>query len=189
MFDVIRSSRLQSGIRRALAGLIVVTAAGWGVTSFAHGHGGPHAVGHPGMTDMMAGPPEKMARRVDRLLDSVEATEAQRAQIREIVLAAAVDLKAQRDAGRALHEQGLQLFAAPAIDAAAIETMRQQGMAQHDAVTRRITQALIDFTRVLTPEQRHRLAERMKHHGNRMHQGGPRMQPPESWPQKDTAQP
>ena len=116
---------------------------------------------HPGMggPGMFMGRPEWVARRVDRMLDGVGASDAQRAQIRQIAQAAAADLTAQRDAGRGLRAQGLQIFAASSVDAAAAESLRQQMLAQHDQASRRMLQAMLDVARVLTPEQRTKLAE------------------------------
>ena len=45
---------------------------------------------------------------------------------------------------------------------AAAESLRQQMMAQHDQASRRVTQAMLDVARVLTPEQRAKLGERMR---------------------------
>ena len=58
---------------------------------------------------------------VDHMLDGLNATDAQRTQIRQIAQAAAADLKAQREAGRALRDKGMQIFTAPTVDAAAAE--------------------------------------------------------------------
>ena len=55
----------------------------------------------------------------------------------------------------------MALFAQPTVDARAVETLRQQQMAQHDAASKRMAQLMIDVSRVLTPEQRKALAERM----------------------------
>ena len=112
------------------------------------GHGGPEMM-------MMGG-------RLEHMLDRVDATDAQRAQIKQIMSAAKQDLKAQRGDGRSLHEQGMTLFAAPNIDAAAIEALRVQISAQREVASKRMGQAMVEAARVLTPEQRAKLAERMK---------------------------
>ena len=108
------------------------------------------------------GPPEHIARAVDHLLDGLGATDAQRAQIKQIAQGAAVDLKAQRDTGRSLRDQGMQAFAAPTIDAAAAESVRLQIIAQQDQASKRVLAAMLDIGKVLTPEQRSRIGERMK---------------------------
>jgi Spy/CpxP family protein refolding chaperone len=56
----------------------------------------------------------------------------------------------------------MALFAAPTVDARAVEALRQQMVQQHDQTSRRWTQAMLDASAVLTPEQRKQLAERMQ---------------------------
>ncbi|RQO61966.1 hypothetical protein DBR47_05485 [Paucibacter sp. KBW04] len=119
-------------------------------------HGGHGGRGGPGMMMMMEG------GHMPHMLEAAGATEAQRAQIKQIMQAAHADLKAQREAGRKLHEQGMALFTAAVIDAAAIEAHRQQMLAQHDQMSKRMTQAMTEAAKVLTPEQRAKLAEKMK---------------------------
>jgi Spy/CpxP family protein refolding chaperone len=97
----------------------------------------------------------------DRALDRVNATPEQRAQIRQIMQSARTDLQAQKDAGRALREQARQLFTQPTVDARAAEALRQQMLAQHDQRSKRMMQAMIDASRVLSPEQRRQLADAM----------------------------
>lgn len=116
------------------------------------------------------GAPEHIARAVDHLLDGLAATDAQRARIKQIAQAAAVDLKAQRDTARSLRDKGMQAFAAPLIDAAAAESVRQQIVAQHDQASKRVLQAVLDIGMVLTPEQRARIGERMMQRQAVMHE-------------------
>ena len=47
------------------------------------------------------------------------------------------------------------------VDARAVETLRQQMLAQHDLTSKRMTQVMLDVSRVLTPEQRKTLSDRM----------------------------
>ena len=143
---------------------LVIAAAGTAVTVRAQGmmggHG-PHGSGGMGMM-MFGGPPEHMARGIDHMLDGLNATDAQRTQIKQIAMAAAADLKAQREAGKGLREKGMQLFTAPTVDAAAAEAIRQQMLTQHDQASKRVLQAMLDISKVLTPEQRAKIGERMK---------------------------
>ena len=70
---------------------------------------------------------------------------------------------AARSRPRALREQSMQLFTQPNVDANAAETLRQQMLQQHDQASKRMLQAMLDASRVLTPEQRARdRRERMK---------------------------
>ncbi len=112
--------------------------------------GGPHGGGHGGMMGM-----------APRMLDAVNATPDQRAQIKQIMDAAHADMKAQHDAGRALHQQAMQIFTQPTVDANAAEGVRQQMLAQHDRASKRMMQAMLDVSRVLTPDQRKQLADKM----------------------------
>lgn len=150
-----RSTRLfAGGVVVALAGAFAVGANAMPDGPMGHGHHmGPGAMGGMGP---MGGP------MMGRMLDSVNATDAQRAQIKDIWKAAFDDLKKQREAGRNLREQAMQIFTQPTVDAAAAESLRQQMLAQHDAASKRMTQAMVDAANVLTPDQRRQLGEKMK---------------------------
>jgi periplasmic protein CpxP/Spy len=139
------------------AGMLLAVSATVGLSAWAQPVEGRH-----GSHGMFHGSPERVGRGVDKMLDGVNATEAQRTQIKQIVQQAAADLKAQREAHRGLRERGMQIFTAPTVDAAAAESVRQQLVSQHDASSRRVLQAMLDISRVLTPEQRAKLAEHMK---------------------------
>lgn len=162
------------GIKRVAVGLVMAVVGTVAVSAWAQSQGGPGAHGPGprgggfGGPGLFMGPPEHVARGVDRMLDGLNATDAQRAQIKQIVQAAAADLKTQHDASRGMREQGLALFTAPVVDARAVETLRQQSLAQHDQASKRVTQALLDISAVLTPDQRVKIGERMKQREARM---------------------
>lgn len=124
-------------------------------------HGGMQHGGMPGMELMHA-------------LDDVGATEAQREQIRAIFKTAREELRTQMPDGQAQgpghHQQMLKLWAAPNIDAAAIDALRKQQQAQHERVAARLQAAFIEAGRVLTPEQRAKIAERAGKRAERMKQ-------------------
>ena len=153
----------QRGLRRVLLASLVAVSSVTAMSAWAQ----PMMGGHEGHGGMHGGPEGHdgaghLGRMLDHMLDGLSATDAQRAQIKQIATAAETDLKAQRDAGRALHEKQMQIFAAPNVDAAAAESVRAQLSAQHDQASRRMTQAMLDASKVLTPEQRAKLGERMK---------------------------
>ena len=54
------------------------------------------------------------------------------------------------------------------VDANAVESVRQQMLVQHDQVSKRMSQVMIDVSRVLTPEQRAKFIERMQKRQSRM---------------------
>jgi periplasmic protein CpxP/Spy len=142
-----RSKSLTAGAL-LVAVLGTVTLSAWAMP-----HGGGH--GGPGMGMMMGG------RGLERMLDSVNASAEQRTQIKAIAERTMADLKAQRDAAKGTREQFMTLFTQPTVDANAAEALRAQKMQQADQASRRMTQAMLDVSRVLTPEQRKQLAERM----------------------------
>ena len=151
-------------LRRAAITVLASAAVGAALPAHAQGHhaggmGGPHR--GAGMM-MFDGPPQQIGREIDRMLDGLGVTDAQRSQIKQIATAAAADLKTQHEAARGLHEKGRQIFAAPTVDAAAAEALRQQMLALHDQASKRALQAMLDVAKVLTPEQRAKIGERMK---------------------------
>jgi len=122
-------------------------------------HGGwQHGGGHHGMGIEH----EHEHERMEHLLDVADATDQQRKQIKDIMMAAHSDLQAQHEAGRKLHEQAEALFAAPTIDAQAAEALRAKGEALHDAASKRMLKARLDIANVFTPEQRARIAHMME---------------------------
>jgi len=97
----------------------------------------------------------------ERLLDRVGASAEQRTRIREIYRAAHSDIAKSHEAQRDLHRQMAALMTAPQVDAAAAEALRQKMSAGHDAVSKRMLQAQLDASAVLTPEQRQKMSEHM----------------------------
>jgi periplasmic protein CpxP/Spy len=139
------------GATLALALLCAATqtamAAPWGGDGQGHGHG--HG---------------KMQHHMQRMLDAVKATPEQRAQIKQIMDTAHNDLAPQRQARQQFAAQQQALMAQPNVDARAAETLRQQWQAQREVVSKRMLQAQLDVARVLSPEQRKLMAERMSQH-------------------------
>lgn len=117
----------------------------------------PHGGMVPGGPMMLMGGPGGL----DKALDRIGASADQKSQIQAIMKSAHDDLRGQRDANRQLHEQMQALFTATTVDARAVETLRQQQLAQHDAQSKRMTQAMIDASRVLSVDQRKALGEQM----------------------------
>jgi len=163
---------MQRGARWLVLATFVAVSSAAALSAWAQPMGGGMMGGHGGMM----GSPDHAGRMLDHMLDGLNATDAQRGQIKQIAQAAAADLKAQREAGRALHEKAMAIFAAPNVDAAAAESVRQQMLAQHDQSSKRMLQAMLDASKVLTPEQRAKLGERMKQREAQMHDRMQRME-------------
>ena len=154
-------TRILTGHPLRLAAFTVAFAVAGGLALTAQaatppGPGGPEMM-------MMGGP-----HHLEHMLDAVNATADQRSQIRSIMDAAHADLKSQREAARSLHEQAMTLFTQPTVDARAAEALRQQMLAQHDQASKRMLQAMLDVSRVLSPEQRQQLAAKMAQHRSAM---------------------
>jgi protein CpxP len=149
-------------VARLTAGMVIVAAACIVLVAHAEGRGGPGMEGSGGGMTMFGGPLQHMGHMIDHMIDGLGVTDAQRAQIRQIVRAAGADVKAQREAGRGMRDRAEQIFTAPAVDANAAEALRQQMETQHDQASKRMLQAMLDVSRVLTPEQRAKIGERMK---------------------------
>ena len=123
-------------------------------------HGGEYRAGHAD-GDVGHGMGMGSPRTMERLLDAVNASAEQRTQIKQITDAARADMKAQHAMGRQLRGDSAALFAQPTVDARAAEALRQQMLARHDQASKRQLQMMLDISRVLTPEQRRTLAEKM----------------------------
>lgn len=164
-------------VRLMVATMVVALAGGLTLTSAqaAPGHemhGGPG--GPAGMAGMAGGPMMGGPRMLERMLDVVNASADQRTQIKAIMDSARADTKAQHETLKGLRDQEVTLFTQPTVDARAAEALRAQQSAVHDQVGKRMLQAKLDVSRVLTPEQRKLLADRMKemraHMGQRQSQ-------------------
>jgi Spy/CpxP family protein refolding chaperone len=116
---------------------------------------GRHGMGHHGMGPGGHGP------MMGRALEAAGASAEQRAKIQEIMKAAREDVRKTHEASSDLRTQMRQLMNAATVDARAVEALRQKMLAQHDAVSKRMTQAMLDAAAVLTPEQRQKLSEQM----------------------------
>ena len=157
MSTTVISSRTPRALRLLVATAVIALAGGLSQAVLAaphDGHGGHGGRSGPGM-GMFDG------RHAEQMLDAVNATADQRVQVKQILQAAKADIAAQRGASRQLREQSQALFAQPTVDARAAEALRQQMMAQHDQASKRMLQVMLDVSRVLTPEQRKTLSDRM----------------------------
>ena len=109
--------------------------------------------------------PEMMSARIEFatgwLLSRIEASDAQRQQVKAIVQATLQDLVAVREQHLQNRQALLQTLAQPTIDRAALGDIRHTGLQLADTASDRIVTALADVAEVLRPEQRAKLAEFM----------------------------
>jgi protein CpxP len=163
---------------RTITGVLIVALAGGLVGAFAtqslgQGYGPPwHMTVMGAGHGPFAGPltPEQMAAHADRMVRhlaiEIDATADQQAKLETIVKGAATDLAPMRDKIMAARAQARALLTGPTVDRAAIEKLRAEQVANIDAVTKRITQALADVADVLTPDQRRKIDEMLPRPGD-----------------------
>jgi periplasmic protein CpxP/Spy len=129
-----------------------------------------HAWGRRGGLD-----PEERARRMEwrigRLVQEAGGTPQQKDRLVAIAMAALADLRPLREQMRKSRQRGLELLATPVIDRRALEQVRATQMQLADAKSRRTLQAMAEAAEVLTPEQRLKVAERLKQRMDRHRHG------------------
>lgn len=125
--------------------------------------------GHPAMHGGHGHEGGMKGRMGMRMLDQVGATPEQKGNIVRITETLKAEMKPQREAGKAMREKMKDLLAQPTIDTAAVEALRQQMAAHHDQASKRRMQTMLEVAKVLTPEQRAKLAELRKSHGQHPH--------------------
>lgn len=137
-------------LRLIMATLVLAIGAAWSLSAHAapHGPGGPHHGKHG-------------HGQIERMLDAAGASAEQRSQVQAIMKSAREDMRALHGASRDQQTQLMQLLAAPTVDARAVEDLRQQMLARHDQASKRQMQALLDASRVLSAEQRQKMATQM----------------------------
>lgn len=130
------------------AGVAIARGAGWGP-----GDGwGPGGMGHR----MMAGFAE---RRMEHVMDEIDATDEQQDRIWAIIDAARAELRPVGRDFRDSREEIVKLLGEPTIDRAAAEALRAERIAALDEASKKATAALLDAAEVLTPQQRAKLVE------------------------------
>ena len=103
---------------------------------------------------------------VDFALGRVNATDAQRQQIKAAVQATIDDLQSTLAGHGSAHEELLEILAQPYVDRVALEQLRTSGLQHADVVSQRMIQTLADTADILTQEQRVELmalGERFRH--------------------------
>ncbi len=112
---------------------------------------------------------KRIDRRVERVLDRVDASEEQQDKVAGIIKGAFNDLTALGIKPWETREKALALFRADTIDPAALEAMRAEHIAMADTASKRVVQALTEAAQVLTPDQRRELAQRWERRGSHWH--------------------
>jgi len=119
-------------------------------SNHAGGHG--HGHGHSPWTMDAAQADKHIETMVAHILP--DATEAQKTRLTEIAKACFNDVKPIHQRLQQGHEAMGRQLAQPAIDRAALETLRADHVKKMDLMSRRVLAAAMDAAEVLTPEQR-----------------------------------
>ncbi|MFC1546062.1 Spy/CpxP family protein refolding chaperone [Pseudomonadota bacterium] len=108
------------------------------------------------------GDPGERANKVAmHMLDDVDASDAQKEQVKSIIQTHKPALKSLRQAGKDTRKEIHTLLSAATVDRAALETLRAKKVASMDEASREMTTMLADIAEVLTPEQRQQVADKM----------------------------
>jgi periplasmic protein CpxP/Spy len=150
-----------NGKRRAFQALAAVATLGVLGKVVAHGmpgRGGPGA-------DPGGAPAAMIERRIDDLIKMVNGTPEQKTKLVALAQAAVAEMKPMREQLIAARRRGMELLSAASIDRPAIEKLRTEQVQLMDALSRRMSQQMMDAAEVLTPAQRSQVAEKMKSRG------------------------
>lgn len=106
--------------------------------------------------------------RFDRVLDRLDASDAQREQAREIVKRFAPDLKSLREHHEATHEELEALWRGESLDPAALRGLVDRKLEEARGVGYKLADALAELHALLSPAQREQLADlAQERHGRR----------------------
>jgi Spy/CpxP family protein refolding chaperone len=98
-------------------------------------------------------------RMIRHLAVEIDATAEQQDKLRAIVRAAVKDLLPVREKMLAARATGRELLIQPTVDRAALEKLRADQIATHEAMSKQLVQAVTDAADVLSPEQRRKIAD------------------------------
>ena len=107
--------------------------------------------------------------RVRGALDNVGATTAQEDKVHDIIAGTVTELGKNNADHGAMRKQVLELMKAPTLDRAAFDTLRAQKVAEMDAKSKVVSNALFDAASQLSSEQRTKLVGNFE---QRMDYGG-----------------
>jgi protein CpxP len=107
--------------------------------------------------------------RADRIIRhlavEIDATAEQQDKLQAIVHATVKSLLPVRDKILAARATGRELLTQPTVDRAALEKLRADQIATHEAVSKQLVQAVADAADVLSPEQRRKIADMLPPRG------------------------
>jgi periplasmic protein CpxP/Spy len=133
-----------------------------GARAYAFGPGGPGDLSPEHMQRFIE-------RRMDRVLDSIDATADQRARIKATFARLHPEMKALHEEKARLRDAGKKALAAEAIDAAEVERVRREVVKLADRGSSLVSRAVVEVGGILTPDQRKELLSHFEGHHRRWH--------------------
>lgn len=151
--------RGRRGRRRGLfAGLILGGLLVTGASAIAAGPGGFGHHGACGDGELTVEAVEaRMGRAADRMLDEVDATDAQRAEVDALIVQTAPEVVAHRKEGQVLRDALMTELARDQVDPARVEQLRQDGLALVEDGSAEHLDTLLALADILDGDQRQAL--------------------------------
>jgi periplasmic protein CpxP/Spy len=151
------SSSLSQGLRHRLLVSIPDVAAAAPFEGFGAGFGGdwPSGLLNGALEAIIEAHADRMIRHI---AVEIDATNEQQDKLRAVVNSAVHDLLPVRDKMLAARATARDLLTQQIIDRVALEKLRADQIAVHDAASKRLVQAIADAGEALTPEQRRKLS-------------------------------
>jgi protein CpxP len=108
-------------------------------------------------------------KRLDRMLDHVNATDSQRTAIKAIFARMFDEMRPFHQQHQTLHRDLMTALSANTVDPAAIENLRKQIAPLVDQSTQVFSKAILDASQVRSADQRQTLLKHIGEHHGRMH--------------------
>ena len=163
-----RKRRLGRRVRLTVGALTLVAVGavlGAGATAQAGRMGSWHGFGHHGgVAKTEEQVRERAADRTAWVLGRIDASPEQETRINEIVSSLVGDLYPLRGEHRDYRRQLITELARPQVDAQALERIRANGLALASSASKTLLDAMMEFTEVLSVEQRQDLAAMIGRH-------------------------
>jgi protein CpxP len=113
-------------------------------------------------------------RMIGHLAVEIDATNEQQDKLKAILHTTVKDVLPTRDKMLAARATARELLTQPTIDRAALEKLRAEQIATHEAVSKQLVQAVADAADALTPEQRRKIIDMLPPGGPGFDRGPPR---------------
>lgn len=110
-----------------------------------------------------------MMRRLERMLDTVKASDSQRSAIKAIAERTFAEMHAMHEQHGRIRDQLASAITAEPVDRAAVESLRSELVKMMDQGSQAVSKSLLDAAQILTPEQRQALVKLMREHHGRRH--------------------